>query len=230
MPSYDIIETIARAIPAKQRSKLRTAVLVSGNGSNLQALIDFSRLPESSFEISIVIANNPDSMAFARASQAHIDNYLVDHRSFAKRAHFEEKLLYHLHEAKVDLVVLAGFLRVLSPQFLNRYPNRIINLHPSLLPQHPGLHAITNALEAKDEYAGCTVHLVDEGLDTGPIIAQSSCAIDLGDDLVALTKKIQKLEHALLPSIVQEVAKRTLAIQDKNPSVAVNQNHLSDRK
>lgn len=230
MPGYDIIETIARAIPTKQHSKLRLAVLVSGNGSNLQALIDYSRLPGTSFEIGIVIANNPDSMAFARASQAHIDNHLVDHRSFAKRTLFEEKILYHLHEAKVDLVVLAGFLRVLSPHFLSRYPNRIINLHPSLLPKHPGLHAITNALEAKDEHAGCTVHLVDEGLDTGPIIAQSSCAINLGDDLVALTKKIQKLEHALLPSIVQEVAKRVLVIQDKKGSLPDNQNHLSDRK
>lgn len=210
MSRHDLIKAIAQSIPKRRREKLRVAVLVSGNGSNLQALIDYSKRFDSRFEITLVVGNNKESLAYKRASAAFIENHCVDHRQFPKKSLFEERILVHLHEANIDLVVLAGFLRVLSRSFLERYPNRIINLHPSLLPRHPGLHAIQKALDARDDIAGCTVHLVDEGLDTGPIIDQQSCLVRLEDDLTTLTKKIQTLEHALLPGIVQDIATQVL--------------------
>lgn len=205
MSSDAIIETIARHItPAT--NKLQVGVLASGSGSNLQALIDFSDGDECLYEISCVISNTPGSRALDRAQQKGIGHRLVDHRNVAKPI-FENRLLNFLQEYNVELVVLAGFMRVLSVSFLNRFHNRVINLHPSLLPEHRGLDAINKAMKAGDEHTGCTVHLVDAGLDTGPIIAQSSCPIFHHDDLEQLTKRIQQLEHALLPIVVNNIAR-----------------------
>jgi formyltetrahydrofolate-dependent phosphoribosylglycinamide formyltransferase len=180
--------------------------LASGSGSNLQALIDLSKTTESYFSISTVISNNPGSYALVRAARVGIADYLVDHRAFATKGDFEARISACLQEGEVELVVLAGFLRVLSPHFLKLFEDRIINLHPSLLPKHKGLHAIEKALTARDRETGCTVHLVDAGLDTGPMIAQRTCPIIPGDDLDALTERIQKLEHQLLPSVVNKIA------------------------
>lgn len=205
MSHQNIVDYIANHIFAP-KPKLSIAILASGNGSNLQALIDESKKPESSFVIKAVIANNPSSYALVRAQKADVKNYLVNHRTFTHQSLFETSVaeIISLHQA--DLIVLAGFMRVLSPIFLRQFKNRIINLHPSLLPKHRGIDAINKALLAKDKIAGCTVHLVDEGLDTGPIIAQSFCPIHEDDDLLALKKRIQSLEHRLLPDVVNKIA------------------------
>lgn len=207
MPDQAIIEHIAKNISPEKRDKLRVGVLVSGGGSNLQALIDFSKTKESHFVINSVITNRPGSFALVRASNEGIEGYLVDHHSFKDRTLFDEQLVSVFQKHGVELVVCAGFMRVLTPKFLQGFPQRVINLHPSLLPKHRGLHAIKNALIAFDKETGCTVHLVDEGLDTGPIIAQSSCPIYESDDLEMVKKRIQSLEHALLPEIVNQIAK-----------------------
>lgn len=206
MPNQDIIKLIAQNINKHPERPLSIGVLASGNGSNLQALMDFSKKPDSLFFIKTVIANNPDSQALNRAHHERIKNYLIDHRQFNKKSAFEQKILRVLKEHEIELVVLAGFMRVLSPNFLGQFQNRIINLHPSLLPNHRGLDAINKALRAGDEVAGCTVHLVDAGLDTGPIIAQSSCPIFKHDDPLALKQRIQSLEHKLLPHVVNQIA------------------------
>jgi formyltetrahydrofolate-dependent phosphoribosylglycinamide formyltransferase len=205
----DIIRLIVSHIAPKQRSKLHVGVLASGNGSNLQALIDFSKKQGSYFTITSAISNTPGSFALERSAHAGISHYLVDHRGLSKPA-FETRLIECLVQNEAELVVLAGFMRVLSTRFLTQFNNRVINLHPSLLPKHPGLNAIEKALQAHDKETGCTVHLVDQGLDTGPIIGQLSCPLDGQDNLESATRKIRKLEHRLLPDVVNQIAKMVI--------------------
>lgn len=205
MLNKSIIKKIANTI-TPPNTRLRIGVLVSGQGGNLQALIDFAGNPSAHFAVTCVISNNPDMIALKRAEKAGIPHHFIDHKSFSGRAAFEQKLMSVLDDQGIDLIVLAGFLRVLSPKFVSHYHNRIINLHPSLLPHFPGLHAIEQALKAGVLEAGCTVHLVDEGLDTGEIIAQRSCAVEPLDTLNSLSEKIHRLEHELLPFVVNEIA------------------------
>lgn len=203
MSGENVIKGIAKEIRPKGK-KIHIAVLTSGDGGNLQALIDRSLKKDSAFEIKLVITNNPKSKARDKAQNANIESYLIDHKDYKSRDEFEDELILRLKN-KVDLIVLAGFLRVFGARILSHFPKRIINLHPSLLPKHIGLDAINKALKV-DKTSGCTVHLVDEGLDTGPIIAQGSCPILPGDDTQALKKRIQAIEHQLLPEIVQRIA------------------------
>lgn len=210
MSGDDVIQKIVDALKPCTHKKMAIGVLATGNGSNLQALIDFSKSTTCAYAIHAVITNNPQSRAPARAEQEGIANYVVDHREFSCKQDFESQLIMHLQEHQVELVVLAGFLRILTTHFLSHFVDRIVNLHPSLLPNHKGLHAIENALRAGDREAGCSVHLVDAGLDTGPMIAQSSCRIYRTDDLEALRERIQKLEHKLLPLVVNRIATRAL--------------------
>jgi|SRR5579871_1713359 len=205
-----LIEKIAAHISPKHRGKLRVGVLASNNGSNLQVLIDFAKTDESYFSIGSVISNNPTSFALIRAQREAISHHLIDHRVVKPRELYDEKLAHCLQKDLVELVVCAGFLRVLNAEFLNQFQNRVINLHPSLLPKHRGLHAIEKAITAGDKETGCTVHLVDHGLDTGPIIAQSSCPIFEHDNLEDVTNRIQSLEHALLPKVVNQIAKTVI--------------------
>jgi formyltetrahydrofolate-dependent phosphoribosylglycinamide formyltransferase len=210
MSGDEVIQRIARQFSPIKRAQLSIGVLVSGNGSNLQALIDFSQHRESYFKVDSVITNNPSSLALKKAQEAGITHHLADHRKFSSKTAFEQQLLSHLVEDGIELVVLAGFMRVLSTFFLNHFDQRVINLHPSLLPQHRGLNAIEKAVLANDTHTGCTVHLVDDGLDTGPIIAQSACPIFEDDDLAKVTERIRALEHALLPQVVNLIAKIVL--------------------
>ena len=213
MSGKDVIEEIAKRIPSlNQKNKLSIAVLASGNGSNLQALMDHAKTEGGHFVITSVISNIPTAKALLRAKTAGLDHHLVDHSTYAKKSDFEKALLSILTTKPVDVVVLAGFMRVLGKTFLRAFDHRIINLHPSLLPKHPGLNAVKKALLAKDDRAGCTVHLVDEGLDTGPIIAQASCSIYPKDDVKSLSERIKNLEHKLLPSVINDIALASLRL------------------
>jgi phosphoribosylglycinamide formyltransferase-1 len=203
MSGEDLIKEIAKNIRPVEK-KLNIAVLTSGDGGNLSALI--KRAQTGSFHIKLVISNNPQAKAREKAQIANIESYLIDHRK-KSRDIFENEIVSHLNG--IDLVVLAGFLRIFSFQFLKHFPKKVINLHPSLLPKHPGLDAINKALKS-DNISGCTVHLVDEGLDTGPIIAQLSCPILPDDDTLALKTRIQALEHKLLPDVVESIARACL--------------------
>ena len=186
---------------------MRIAVLVSGHGSNLQALLDAQAKDElRPAEIVLVISNRPAALALKRAEQASIPSLVIDHTAYEERADFEDALLAALEDAQVEAVVLAGFMRILSPRFVDRYQHRILNTHPALCPAFPGINAPKQAVDAGVKVSGCTVHLVDHGVDTGPILLQEVVPVLEDDTAATLHKRIQKLEHRLLPQATQLLA------------------------
>jgi len=195
--------------------KLQLGILASGSGSNLQAIID--RCADSSLQadIALVISNNPDAFALQRAAQAGIPHCCIDHRQFGHREDFERAVVAKLRESKVELVVLAGFMRLIGDTFLQAFPQRIINIHPALLPAFPGLHVQQKALDYGAKFSGCTVHLVDGGVDTGPIIMQAVVPVygdDSADDLAA---RILVEEHKIYPRAIQLFAEGRLKIEGR---------------
>jgi phosphoribosylglycinamide formyltransferase-1 len=181
----------------------RIAVLASGNGSNLQALIDQLHVLGSPVEIGLVVANVASARALTRGREAEIPSFFVPHEGKGDRQNYERLLLQLLQEYETDFVCLAGFMRLLTRRFLSAYPNRVLNVHPSLLPSFPGTHAPKQALEAGVKLTGCTVHLVNEGVDTGPILAQAAVPVLENDDVASLTSRIQNVEHQLYPRVVR---------------------------
>ncbi|MDA0712563.1 MAG: phosphoribosylglycinamide formyltransferase [bacterium] len=194
------------------KNPIRLGMLVSGNGSNLQALIDFGKTQQANYQIAVVISNKTNAYAVERARKNNIPVFTIEHQNFASKILFEDKIIATLKQFDIDLVVLAGFMRILTAHFLNKLPNRIINIHPALCPAFPGAHAIKQALDKKVWFTGCTVHLVNEGVDEGPIIAQAIVPILSTDDETSLTLKVQAQEHLLLPSILNEIAKNSQTI------------------
>ncbi len=185
---------------------MKLGVLVSGSGSNLQALLDACARPGFPAEVAVVVSNVPTAFALERARKAGVRTEVLEHKAFGARADFEKALGDTLVSAGVELVCLAGFMRLLGADFLGRFPGRVLNIHPSLLPAFPGLHAQRQALERGVKVAGCTVHFVDPGMDTGPIIAQAVVPVLPGDDEAALSARILKEEHRLYPLVVKLVA------------------------
>jgi len=186
--------------------KLRVAVLASGTGSNLQALIDAQAKQDASYEIVVVLTDKPNAKALERAKNAGIAAYEVIPKTFATKNDYEQHLLVYLDNHGIDLVVLAGYMRIVGTTLLTAYEGRMINLHPSLLPSFQGIDAQKQAIEAGVKLTGCTIHFVDAGLDTGPIIAQSAVAVDYHDDEASLKQKIQVEEHKLIVSAVELIA------------------------
>lgn len=186
---------------------MRFAVLVSGNGSNLQALLDAEAAGTlAPAEIAVVLSNRPGAYALERARAAGKPVLCVDHRDHGDRHAFEEAMLAALADHRVEAVVLAGFMRVLTARFINAFPRRILNTHPSLLPAFPGIDAAHQALAHGVKMTGCTVHLVDHGVDTGPIVAQACVPVLDDDDAATLQRRIQAEEHALLPQATRMLA------------------------
>lgn len=177
-------------------------MLVSGSGTNLQALID---TPEIRSHIRIVISDRPDSAALSRAADAGIETAIVAWSDHAGRDSFCDALSGVIDDAGIELSVLAGFMRILTPDFVHGRSRCIINVHPSLLPDFPGMHAVAQALDRGVEKTGVTIHFVDEGVDTGPIIAQREVPILASDDEATLHARIQAEEHRLLPSVVADL-------------------------
>jgi phosphoribosylglycinamide formyltransferase-1 len=195
---------------------VRVAVLVSGTGTNLQALIDARDRDElAPAELALVISNRPGVRALDRAAAAGVPAIVVDHKRFATRQAFEAELLRELDARGVAAVVLAGFMRVLTAGFVERYPLRIVNTHPSLLPAFPGVDAPAQALAHGVKVSGVTVHFVDASLDGGPIIAQVAVPIVAGDDVAALHARIQVEEHRLLPRVVRSLAAGALSCEGR---------------
>ena len=186
--------------------RLRIAVLASGSGSNLQALLDYATDASARYSIVVVGANRSDATALQRAQGHGVPTFMEPHRNHSSRASFEAALVEHLIPYRPDWIVLAGFMRVLSCAFVSAFPRRIVNVHPALCPAFPGLHAAQQALDAGARITGCTVHLVDDGVDTGPILAQAAVPILENDDETALQRRIQKQEHRLLPAVMQAIA------------------------
>jgi phosphoribosylglycinamide formyltransferase 1 len=194
---------------------MKIGVLVSGSGTNLQALLDAEARGElAPGEIAVVISNRPGVKALDRAAAAGKRGVVVDHKQFTDRASFEDALLAQL--GGVELVVLAGFMRVLTHHFVERFPLRVVNTHPSLLPAFPGVDAPAQAVAYGVKVAGVTVHFVDTSLDGGPIIAQRAVAVDPGDDAASLHKRIQVEEHRLLPQVVQRLAAGKLSCEGRH--------------
>lgn len=175
----------------------RVAVLISGSGSNLQALIDAE--PGTGADIALVVSNRADAFGLVRAAKAGIPTAVVDHRRFPDRTGFEAALHASLREAAVDLVCLAGFMRILTPEFVEAWRDRLLNIHPSLLPAFRGLHTHQRALAAGVRIHGCTVHIVRQELDDGPILVQGIAPVLAGDTAEALAARVLELEHRCYP-------------------------------
>lgn len=193
--------------PYHAHAPLRVAVLVSGSGTNLQALLDQGAGEASAFRVVVVGANRPEAGAIERARAAGVHTFVEEHRRHASREAFERGLLEQLAPHAPDLIVLAGFMRVLGDVFVAAWPGRIVNVHPALCPAYPGMHAARQALAAGARITGCTVHLVDTGVDTGPILAQAAVAVHDMDDEASLQRRIQAEEHRLLPRVVEAMAR-----------------------
>ncbi len=181
----------------------RLAVLISGNGSNLQALIDAITAGELDARIALVISNVPDAPGLTRAHDAGIATQIIDHRNYSKRTLFDQALAEAITPYAVDLVILAGFMRVLSVDFIRVFADRLINIHPSLLPKYPGLDTHQQAIDNDDREAGATVHFVNAELDSGPAIMQAATAIQKHDTASSLVTRVRQLEHQILPLAVQ---------------------------
>ncbi len=185
------------------KQKLRLAVLASGGGTNLQSIIDQCQQGLLDAEIKLVVSNNPGTGALERAEQAGIKNICVNHRTFKRREDFDQAVVAALKEAETELVVLAGFMRIISAVFLQAFPQRIINIHPALLPSFPGLHVQQKALDYGAKFSGCTVHFVDGGVDTGPIIVQAVVPVFADDTEETLAARILEQEHKIYPQAIQ---------------------------
>ena len=179
------------------------AVLISGSGSNLQAIIDASEKGEIPCRVGIVISNKADAYGLLRARNHGIPTEVVDHKRFASREEFDAKLVEVIRGSGADLVCLAGFMRILTPVVIRAFPNRILNIHPALLPSFPGTHGPGQALAYGVRFSGCTVHFLDEGVDTGPIIVQAVVPVYDDDTEETLAARILVQEHRIYPMAIR---------------------------
>ncbi len=186
--------------------KKRVVVLASGSGSNFQALIDYANNNDVSYEIVGLIVNIPGAFALERAKSANIKGVLINHKDFATREEFEEILHAQLLDFGAQIVVCAGFMRILTPSFTNKWNGKMINIHPSLLPKYKGLHTHQRAIDAGDKKGGCTVHFVNAGVDEGEIIGQAEVPIFDGDTPETLANRVLIEEHKLFPFALEKLA------------------------
>jgi len=194
--------------------KKRVVVLISGSGSNLQALIDGVQSGDLPIELAAVISNRPAVLGLERAAKANIPAELLDHKAFADRESFDRALMEKIDSYQPDLVVLAGFMRILTPEFTQHYLGRMLNIHPSLLPKFQGLHTHQRAIDACESHHGVTVHFVTAELDGGPAIVQACVPIFPGDDASTLAKRVQRQEHVIYPLAVKWFAEGDLHMID----------------
>jgi phosphoribosylglycinamide formyltransferase-1 len=202
--------------------KVKLGILVSGRGSNLQAIIDNIENGKLSAEIAVVISDQADAYALERARKHNIPGIHVNAKGFKgiKRDEYDVLLIRELQKHDVELVCLAGFMRIITPTFIKTYPNRVLNIHPALLPSFPGLHVQKAALEHGVKFSGCTVHFVDEGMDTGPIIIQAAVPVLDNDTEDSLSERILRQEHKIYSRAIQLYAEGRLKLDNKRVLVA----------
>ncbi|MFZ1362845.1 MAG: phosphoribosylglycinamide formyltransferase [Candidatus Nanopelagicales bacterium] len=195
------------AEPGTTEAPRKIVVLVSGTGTILQSLIDAERdsAVATDYKIIAVGADKPDIEGLARAERAGIPTFVVNPLKSSSRVEWDQALAERLSDYRPDWVVSAGFMRILGPQVLRKFPNRIINTHPSLLPSFPGAHAIDDALSHGVKVTGCTVHIVDSGVDTGPILAQVAVSVESGDDSETLHERVKQVERKLLIDTINQL-------------------------
>ena len=189
-------------------NRIKVGILISGNGTNLQAIIDASQKNSFPAEIAIVISNNPSAYGLKRAISADIPTKVIDHKLFDQREDFDTAVSVELRKADCELICLAGFMRILSEQFVNNWPMRIINIHPSLLPSFKGRNVQKQAIDAGVRIAGCTVHFVISELDAGPIIAQAAVPVLEKDSPASLSTRILQQENHIYPLALELIAKK----------------------
>ncbi len=209
-------------------ARLKVGVLISGSGTNLQALIDDCARADAESEIVLVLSNRADAFGLTRAERADLPQRVIDHRAFEARAAFEQALSDALEASSVELVCLAGFMRVLTADFVEHWRNRLINIHPSLLPAFKGLDTHDRAIEAGVRIAGCTVHFVRPEVDNGPIIIQAAVPVLPDDTAESLAARVLREEHRCLPLAVRLIAQGRVSvvgercvIEAEAPSVAL---------
>lgn len=181
----------------------RIVVLISGSGSNLQAIMNTIDAGQINGRIEAVLSNKAEAYGLERANNANIPAIILQHIDFDDRESFDQAMIEQIDQYKPDLIVLAGFMRILTPAFVRHYQGRLFNIHPSLLPKYKGLHTHKRAIEAGDKEHGCTVHFVTEELDGGPLAVQGKVSIDVEDDEDSLQKKVHEIEHIIYPYAVQ---------------------------
>lgn len=195
-------------------------VLISGRGSNLQAILDAVRDRRLDARVGVVVSNVATAAGLERAAQAGVPTVVLSHKEFDSREAFDEAVVTALKEHEVDLVCLAGFMRILSPVLVRAYPRRILNIHPSLLPAFVGLHAQRQALEHGVKVTGATVHLVDEELDHGPILLQATVPVQEGDTEESLSARILEREHELYPKAIQLILDGKVTVEGRRARIA----------
>ncbi len=198
---------------------MRIAVLASGRGSNLQALIDAIEKDFVRAEIAAVISDKADSLALERARRHGLETAVFLQIDYSGRQEYEAALMHYLREKDIELICLAGFMRILGRDFIRAFANRIINIHPSLLPAFPGLNAQKQALDYGVRFSGCTVHFVDAGMDTGPIIGQRVVPVLEGDNVETLSARILEQEHELYPLVLKWIASGNVRVNGRKVSI-----------
>lgn len=184
-------------------SKKRVAVFVSGSGTNMENLARKVQAGELDCEIALVVCDNPSAFALSRAAQLGLETFVIERQNFKSKVEFDAKITEKLRAKRIDAIFLAGFMRILSSEFVRTWRGRILNIHPSLLPKYPGTHAIRDAFEAKEKETGVTIHFVDEGVDTGPVILQRKVPIKPTDTLETLEARVHALEYELYTQAAQ---------------------------
>ncbi len=210
----------------------RFAILFSGRGSNLEAILEHWSDPEANPETRsstpvLALSNRPNAGGLDRAQAAGLPSAVVDHKAFSSRSLFEDALIAALEEERVEWIVCAGFMRVLTPRFLRHYDGRVLNTHPALLPAFPGIDAPQQAIDEGVKVSGCTIHFVEEGVDTGPIIAQGVVSVEPGDSAHSLGERIRQLEHGLYPQVIARVLAGRVQRQGRH--ILVGGPQLGDR-
>ena len=202
----------------------KIAVMISGSGSNLEAIVKACHEKNIYGEIVYVISNNPDAYGIERAKKYNIPVKIIDHKSYTDRDDFDDALKEFLDNLEIDFIILAGFMRVLGKNITEKFYGKMINLHPSLLPLYPGLNTHTQALNNKDDYHGISIHFVSAELDAGPLIAQGKIPVKADDDLEKLVSKIHKVEHDLLPKVINELCMNNIYLNCETNKVMYSDN------
>lgn len=196
-------------------AKCKTAILISGSGSNLQSFIDHAAAGDSHLNLSVVFSNRPNAYGLVRAEKAGIATACLKHGDYAEREQFDRAVASTLDEQQPELLILAGFMRILSPWFVNHYSGRVLNIHPALLPAYPGLDTHQRVLDAGESWHGSTVHFVTEDLDGGPRILQGKLAVDPNETADELCARVQAVEHQIYPEAANWFGQGRLEFKDK---------------
>jgi phosphoribosylglycinamide formyltransferase-1 len=194
---------------------MNIAVLASGRGTNFSAIVRAKKLGKISANIALLVCDNPKALVINKAKRAGIEVFLVKRADFASKREFEDRIIQRLEEVKIDLIVLAGFMRLLSPEFVQRFKSKILNIHPALLPSFKGEHGIDDAFVYGVKVSGVTVHFVDEEMDHGPIILQLPVKIEETDSLESFESKIHKIEHKIYPEAIRLFTEGRLKVEGR---------------